>query len=213
MRGEPSSQRVMRRGAVMRKQVRDTLFLDPRNLGAPPLTMLDFPWEPVVLAYAHLYICWVCFVKMPAHATILFFSTCSSAPRVRPFVQRHYETIFHTCAMIEIVTYAYMDLCVVYATGRVPTYALPDCVMHAMGTVFCHRTGPFRRGRSYMLLLARLASICCAICVTRAWVLLLRTELLVQFLGCGVALALTESRERQLRARYAQARAAKQKTA
>jgi hypothetical protein len=211
MRGEPSSERLISRGAVLRKQVRDTIFMDPRNPGAAPMTMLDFPWEAVVLAYAPLYVGWVCLLKMPAHATILFFSTCSA--RARPFVQRHYETIFHTCAMIEIATYAYMDMCIVHATGRVPIYALPDCVMHSIGTVFCHRTGPFRRRRSYLLLTTRLVSICFAACFTRAWALLLRPEFVVQFIGLGIALALTEVRERQLRVRYAQTLAAKQKTA
>jgi hypothetical protein len=209
MRDEPDAARLLHRGAVLRKQVAGTLFFDPADLAAGGRTMLDYPW-PLVVSAAPSYIAFVVLVKMPAHAALLFLSCARAA---RPFVHRHYEALFFTLALLENASYPFTDAAAVRATGHVPVYEMQNCCFHTLGVFAFHSSGPFRLRCSAALLLSRLVAICAVTLLSGAAPLLLRPESAVQIAGLLLALALTPSWQRHLRARYALHAAAKRKKA
>lgn len=213
IRSEPSPAKLLARGAVLRKQVRDTLLYDPADLSAPPLTMLDYPWAAVVAA-APPYVAWTLLLHLPTHAAILLF--CCSR-RLRSFASSHYEPIFHVLSTLEVVTYLVMDACIYRTTGRVPLYPITGCFLHSLGVVIFHRRGPFRRTLSNWQLVCRLVCTFAVTVCTGAFGLLLKPHNVIQILALLLTWALSGRNDRYLRARYAdevaRQRATKQKLA
>jgi hypothetical protein len=200
MRRETSSDALMARGTVLRKQVHSLRFYDPADLSLPPTTVLDYPWA-TVLAAAPPYVAWTLLVHIPTHIAILLFV---SVRRLRPFVRRWYEPLFALLSILELTTYIFMDTYIHSVTGRVPRYAFSDCVMHTLGVLVFHRTGPFRLPLSHASVLYR-AAVVFGTCVRlRAWGMLLWPENAVQVAGLSLLIALAPGNDRRLRARYAE---------
>ncbi len=199
MRAEASPSALLVRGAALRKQIKHTRLYDPAAPHDAPLCLLDLPWADVVAA-APAYIAALAAVRMPTHAAILLFS---SSKRLRPFTLRHYERIFCLLAAVETSFYLFADAYIYCITGRVVIYALPDAALHALGTLWFHRSGPFRSRAARAAVLCRLIAISAVIVYSRAWALLLRPAYVVQLLAGGVALWLSGAREARMRQRYA----------
>jgi len=219
MRPEDSPAALLARGAVLRKQVHSLRFYDPADLSAPPLTALvracvnailctlltfcspqqEYPW-PFVLASAPPYVAWTLLVHIPTHLAILYLVT---SRRLRPFVRRNYEPLFIALSILELTTYIFMDVLILRTIGRVPRYAFADCMMHTLGVLLFHRTGPFRLALSNFSVLYR-AAVTFGIAVhTRAWGMLLWPENAVQFCGLAALLVLAPGNARRMRRNYA----------
>ena len=200
MRPEPSSDKLLARGAVLRKQVHSLRFYDPADLSLPPMTALDYPWR-FVLDSAPPYVAWTLGVHIPTH---LFILACVTSGCLRPLVRRNYEPLFAVLSLLELSTYIYMDVLILRTTGRVPRYAFSDCAMHTIGVLLFHRTGPFRLALSNASVLYRMV-VSFGICAyTRAWGMLLWPENAVQLVGLTALMVMAPGHDRRMRACYAE---------
>ena len=198
MRPEPNPDKLLARGAVLRKQVHSLRFYDPADLSRPPMTALDYPWR-FVLDSAPPYVAWTLGVHIPTH---LFILACVTSSRLRPLVRRNYEPLFAVLSLLELSTYIYMDVLILRTTGRVPRYAFSDCAMHTIGVLLFHRTGPFRLALSNASVLYRMV-VSFGICAfTRAWGMLLWPENAVQLVGLTALMVMAPGHDRRMRACY-----------